>query len=207
MYPKIVDNISRIKAEIGGRAQVLGATKNVPPDIVDFVLDNNLLDAVGENRAQEFVQKYKQRHAGKMHFIGRLQTNKAKYINGKAALVHSLDSERLAGFLTGDCLIQLNMGDEAAKGGISADNLFGFAEILQKTRPEISIKGLCGVFPIAEPKVLIPAYKRLNSLFERFKALYPQAAVLSAGMSGDYKIAVEYGGATIVRLGSVLFAT
>jgi hypothetical protein len=213
VYQEIADNILRIKSEVAvlshGNTRILGAIKGVPKAVVDYVLDNNLLELVGENKAQEFRDKFEPRHSGKMHFIGRLQSNKVKYIAGTDAVIHSLDSLELTKEIEkrggSKCLVQVNMGGEAAKGGISIDKVAEFTELVEKTCNKVNIAGLMGVFPILPQGELIKLYSQLAKVFEGYKAQFPAKSTLSAGMSDDYRIAIEYGGATIIRPGSVLF--
>ena len=203
----------RIKQEVaqvsGNNCTILGATKGVAKEVVDFVLDNNLLDVVGENRAQEFRDKYHERHFGKMHFIGRLQTNKIKYLQNTGALIHGLDSLELAKEIEkrggANCLVQVNVGKELAKGGVFLENAIKFVKLVEKNCPQVQIKGVMAVLPVAESDTLKVLYTELDAWFLGFKKVFPDKTILSAGMSEDWRFAIEYAGANIIRPGSVLF--
>ena len=140
-FEQIKDNISRclsrieeakIRAGRSDKVTLIGATKLQSRELVSFLSDNRLLTDVGENRVQEFVDKYDFGKNLKWHVIGQLQTNKVKYIIDKAVLIHSLDRESLADEiekqakkhnLTADCLIEVNMGSEISKGGVDPKRL------------------------------------------------------------------------------------
>ena len=172
---------------------------------------------VGENRVQEFVDKYDFGKNLKWHVIGQLQTNKVKYIIDKAVLIHSLDRESLADEidrqakkrnLTVDCLIEVNMGSEISKGGVAPqdiDSLLAYVE----GKENIRIRGLMTVMPNLEDKeALKDLYKSFNELYSEFRQKVSkrhEVDTLSCGMTNDYEMAIEYGGATMVRLGRVLF--
>ena len=186
-------------------------------ELISFIADNRLLTDVGENRVQEFVDKYDFGNGLKWHVIGQLQTNKVKYIIDKAVLIHSLDRESLADEidrqakkhnLVADCLIEVNMGSEISKGGVAPqqlDKLLAYVE----GKDSIRLRGLMTVMPNLEDRdALKDLYKSFNKLYEMFKTNVSdrhQIDTLSCGMTNDYEMAIEYGGSTMVRLGRVLF--
>ncbi|MEG1510118.1 MAG: alanine racemase [Clostridia bacterium] len=137
---------------------ILGASKTMSKEVSDFVFDNNLLDVLGENRVQELLDKY-EKGKGKWHFIGRLQTNKVKYIIDKVELIHSLDRLSLAeeidkcakkNNIICNCLIELNIGKEESKGGIFVEDIASFIKLIENY-PNIQILGLMAVFPVDMP--------------------------------------------------------
>ena len=167
----------------------------------------------GENRVQELTAKYDP--AYRWHFIGQLQTNKVKYIADKVELIHSLDRTELAKEIDRqaakhgkiqDCLVEVNMGSEISKGGVAPEEAAEFLRTLQDF-PHIRVRGLMSVLPnLGDTPELRSLYAELQSLFESTAGLSLsnyRADILSAGMSGDYKIALEYGSQT-VRLGRTL---
>ncbi|MEG1646175.1 MAG: YggS family pyridoxal phosphate-dependent enzyme [Clostridia bacterium] len=195
---------------------ILGASKTMSKEVSDFVFDNNLLDVLGENRVQELLDKY-EKGKGKWHFIGRLQTNKVKYIIDKVELIHSLDRLSLAeeidkcakkNNIICNCLIELNIGKEESKGGIFVEDIASFIKLIENY-PNIQILGLMAVFPVDMPEnELIDNYKNLHDVFENCKKINSancKMQFLSAGMSNDYKLAIKYGGANIIRLGRAIF--
>ncbi|MBO7739980.1 MAG: alanine racemase, partial [Clostridia bacterium] len=135
------ENLPRIRREVEeygkGKATLLAATKTVPVDVIDYAIDHMGLTCIGENRVQELLEKYDALHKDgiEIHFIGRLQTNKVKYIIDKVSLIHSVDSEKLAREINRqaekhgivmDILVEVNVGREESKGGIYPEELATF---------------------------------------------------------------------------------
>lgn len=225
-FEQIKDNISKCltlieeaKVRAGRKDDVtlIGATKMQSRELISFIANNKLLTDVGENRVQEFVDKYDFGKGLKWHVIGQLQTNKVKYIIDKAVLIHSLDRESLADEidrqakkhgLTADCLIEVNMGSEISKGGVAPQGLDGLLAYVE-SKDNIRLRGLMTVMPNLEDR------EALKDLFKSFNNLYQDLKIkasdrhkidtLSCGMTNDYEIAIEYGGSNMVRLGRVLF--
>ncbi len=174
---------------------------------------------MAENRVQEFLQKYDQLPKDiTWHLIGHLQTNKVKYVVGKVALIHSLDSIRLAEEIqkqsekqkvVTDVLIQINIADEASKFGFQKEEVKDAVEQI-KTMPNIYIKGLMCIAPLdATTQMLNNYFKEMKTIYENLKVLYNDTDrvnmhYLSMGMSGDFELAVQ-NGANLVRIGSAIF--
>lgn len=171
---------------------------------------------IGENRAQEFTEKlnfYKQNHL-RAHFIGQLQTNKVKYICGKADLIQSVDREPLLDAihafaekhdLKQDILIEVNIGREAQKGGVMPEQLPALAERIASL-DHVRLRGLMCVPPAIEREAVRPYFSEMRGWFERLRAAYPALPIdtLSMGMSHDFDTAIEEG-ATTVRVGTAIF--
>lgn len=167
---------------------------------------------MGENRVQELVEKYDPNI--KWHMIGRLQTNKVKYIIDKAELIHSLDREELAAEIekqaakrgkVQDVLVEINMGGEISKGGVRPDLAESFIASLSGYE-HMRILGIMSVMPRFEESALDDLYGELKALFDRLARVeYKNAQMkfLSAGMSGDYKIALKHG-ANMLRIGRAI---
>ncbi len=191
--------------------------------VTKFVDTGRILEAVeagvteiGENRAQEFTEKlnfYKQ-HQLRAHFIGQLQTNKVKYICGKADLIQSVDREPLldaiAAFagrngITQDILIEVNIGREAQKGGISPEALPQLVDRIA-AQEHVRLRGLMCVPPAVDKEAVRPYFREMRAWFERLRTSFPTLPIdtLSMGMSHDYDIAIEEG-ATTVRVGTAIF--
>jgi len=151
---------------------------------------------VGENRAQDLERKHAEYgDAFRWHFIGHLQSNKAKVVNRICELVHSLDSESAARKLTVPCLVEVNLSGEASKSGIEPSELPRFLELAK------DVRGLMTMPPeTPDPEASRPYFRRLGEL-----AAEHGLPDLSMGTSQDYRIAAEEG-ATLVRIGSVLYA-
>jgi uncharacterized pyridoxal phosphate-containing UPF0001 family protein len=154
------------------------------------------VEIVGENRAQDLERKHAEYgDAFRWHFIGHLQSNKAKVVNSICELVHSLDSESAARKLLVPALVEVNLSGEASKSGIEPEKLGAFLELATEVR------GLMTMPPeTSDPEASRPYFRRLREL-----AAEHGLAELSMGTSQDYRIAAEEG-ATLVRIGSVLYA-
>jgi PLP dependent protein len=154
------------------------------------------VEVVGENRAQDLEAKHAQHaDAFRWHFIGHLQSRKAKTVNAICELVHSLDSESAANRLEVPALVQVNLAGEESKSGIAPDELEAFVE-----RCPVEVRGLSTMPPFTDdPEESRPYFRTLLELAERMGL-----KELSMGTSQDYRVAAEEG-ATFVRVGSVLY--
>ena len=186
-------NYARITAEVGPSVTVVAATKYV--SLQDMaVLAEAGVEVVGENRAQDLERKHAEYgDAFRWHFVGHLQSNKAKVVNRICELVHSLDSESAAKRLEVPALVEVNLSGEETKSGVSPERL---AELLA-VYPHV--RGLMTMPPETDdPEASRPYFRRLRELAQAHSL-----AELSMGTSQDYRIAVEEG-ATLVRVGAVL---
>jgi uncharacterized pyridoxal phosphate-containing UPF0001 family protein len=183
---------ARVRSEVGRDVTVVAATKYV--SLTDMaVLAEAGIEVVGENRAQDLVAKHaRYGDAFRWHFIGRLQSNKVKVVNGICELVHSLDSESAAARLQVPSLLQVNLAGETSKGGVEPDEVGAYLQY--------GIRGLSTMPPgAADPEGSRDWFRRLRDL-----AAEHGLSELSMGTTQDYRVAVEEG-ATYVRVGSVLF--
>jgi uncharacterized pyridoxal phosphate-containing UPF0001 family protein len=154
------------------------------------------VEIVGENRAQDLERKHaRYGDAFRWHFIGHLQSNKAKVVNRICELVHSLDSESAARRLTVPALVEVNLSGEASKSGVAPDELAAFLALYP------GAQGLMTMPPeTVEAEASRPYFRRLREL-----AAEHGLRELSMGTSQDYHVAAEEG-ATLIRVGSVLYA-
>ncbi len=161
---------------------------------------------------QELTLKYRDNQSFDWHFIGRLQKNKVKYIIDKVKLIHSVDSVDLAKEIDKQakkhnlimpCLIQINMGREESKTGFFLEDATDAIEEISKF-DNVKIDGLMAVMPIASESETIKLYKRLNEEYTLLKQKY-NFKFLSAGMTNDYLLAIEYANSNIVRIGTAIF--
>lgn len=174
----------------------------------------------GENYVQEALEKMahlQDLHGLQWHFIGHLQKNKAKQVAGKFALIHSVDSLELAQALSKQCqfkqlsqniLLQVNLAEEESKGGFSKNNLLLQWPLLT-TLPGLHLCGLMTMPPLTETgEEVRPYFKELRELLEQLRRntdlITHPLNELSMGTSHDFKVALQEG-ATIVRLGTILF--
>ncbi len=165
----------------------------------------------GENRPQELRDKYPEIEGAIWHLIGHLQTNKVKYVVGKAALIHSVESLNLAKAINDEAkkqeivqeiLLEVNISGEESKYGLTLDAIESIIKDIKELK-NIRFKGFMTMAPLGAPEEeLRTIFKKAKQLFEKYKA--EGACVLSMGMSGDFEIAVEEG-ATHVRVGSAIF--
>ena len=174
------------------------------------------LRAVGENHAQEVREKltfYKQNGA-ELHFIGQLQSNKVKYIIGNVRLVQSADREKLLLDMDAQAkkldvvqgiLLQVNVGDEAQKGGAAVADVPYLMELACGLK-HLRVEGLMCVPPDVDAEAARPYFARLYELREKLRPLFPEQPLreLSMGMSHDYPQAILEG-ATMVRVGTAIF--
>jgi PLP dependent protein len=191
---KVRSAYERIRAEVGPNVTVVAATKYVSLEEM-AVLAEAGVEVVGENRAQDLERKHAvYGDAFRWHFIGHLQSNKAKVVNGICELVHSLGSESAAARLTVPALIEVNLSGEDSKSGVPPELL---PDLLRSYR---DVRGLMTMPPAAaDPEASRPFFRRLRELAAAYDL--PE---LSMGTSQDYRVAAEEG-ATLVRVGSVLY--
>ena len=188
------ERYARIRAEVGASVTVVAATKYV--SLAEMrVLAEAGVEVVGENRAQDLEAKHAEYgDAFRWHFIGHLQSNKAKVVNRICELVHSLDTESAARRLTVPALVEVNLSGEATKSGVVPEELARFLSLYSGAR------GLMTMPPeTADPEASRPYFRRLAEL-----AREHGLRELSMGTSQDYRVAAEEG-ATLVRVGSVLY--
>jgi pyridoxal phosphate enzyme (YggS family) len=219
-------NIKHVKQKIAEAASragrnpdeilLVGVTKTVDIETMQRSYDFGITH-FGENRVQEYIRKSDIiKRDCFWHIIGRLQTNKVKYLDQRISLIHSLDRISLAEALQArgqkidyvfPVLVQVNVSGESTKAGIESENLKDFLLSLSKMG-NISVKGLMTIAPYTEePEDVRHIFKKLKKLsvdMARERVENISMEVLSMGMSGDYTIAVEEG-STIVRIGSALY--
>jgi uncharacterized pyridoxal phosphate-containing UPF0001 family protein len=188
-------NYERIKAEVGPGVTIVAATKYVSPEELAALAEAGV-EVVGENRAQDLEAKHAvYGDVFRWHFIGHLQSRKTKIVNGICELVHSLASESAARRLEVPALVEVNLSGEDSKSGIPPEQLEAFLGLYG------DVRGLMTMPPLADdPEASRPYFRRLRELAEQHGL-----TELSMGTSQDYRVAVDEG-ATLIRVGSVLYA-
>jgi uncharacterized pyridoxal phosphate-containing UPF0001 family protein len=178
----------------GSGVTVVAATKYVA--LADMaVLAEAGVEVVGENRAQDLLAK----HAAygevfRWHFIGHLQSNKAKAVDRVCELVHAVETDSTARRLTVPWLLEVNLSAEPTKGGVAPEEVASWVERYP------ALRGLMTMPPLArDPEASRPYFARLREL-----AVAHDLPELSMGTSQDWRVAVEEG-ATLVRIGSALW--
>jgi pyridoxal phosphate enzyme (YggS family) len=183
-----------ICAEVGPGVTVVAATKYVTAEDMAALAEASIA-VVGENRAQDLEAKHAvYGDTFRWHFIGHLQSRKAKVVNRVCELVHSLDSESAARRLTVPALVEVNLSGEPTKSGVAPEELPAFLELYPDVRGLMTMPPLAG-----DPEASRPYFRRLREL-----AAEHRLAELSMGTSQDYRVAVAEG-ATLVRVGSTLW--
>lgn len=188
----------RVRAEVGPDVHVVVATKYVSIDEMQVLADAGI-ETVGENRLQDLVAKHaRYGDAFGWHFIGHLQSRKARDVSALVDLVHSLDSLTAARRLSAPALVEVNLSGEETKSGVAPEELPAFLREMGALR--LDVRGLMTMPPLADDgEESRPYFRRLRDLAEEHGL--PE---LSMGTSQDYRVAAEEG-ATFVRIGSRLF--
>ncbi len=187
-------NYERIRTELGPTVTIVAATKYVPVDELAALAEAGI-EMVGENRAQDLEAKHaRYAEAFRWHFIGHLQSRKAKAVNELCELCHSLSSESAAKRLEIPALVEVNLSGEETKSGVPEGDLERFLELYGQVRGLMTMPPETG-----DAEASRPYFRRLRELAERYGL-----SELSMGTSQDYRVAADEG-ATMVRLGSVLY--
>jgi PLP dependent protein len=221
----IRENIARVRDEVGaalersGRgpdeARILVASKYYEPAQISALAEAGA-DLLGENRAEDLVRK--QEVFGdrfEWHFIGHLQSRKAKVVVPRVSLIHSVDSVKLIEELgkrapeggAVEILFQVNVSGEESKYGVSEAEVEGLLEAAADTGGRVLARGFMTLAPLVEdPEDVRYVFAKLRAIRDRLRQSWSphfDLSELSMGMSGDYAVAVEEG-ATLVRIGRVL---
>jgi uncharacterized pyridoxal phosphate-containing UPF0001 family protein len=191
---QVRSNYERIRADLGPQVTIVAATKYVSVDELTALAEAGV-EVVGENRAQDLEAKHdRYGKAFRWHFIGHLQSRKAKTVNELCELCHSLSSESAAKRLEIPALVEVNLAGEETKSGVPEADLERFLGLYD------DVRGLMTMPPATDdPETSRPYFRRLRRLAEQYSL-----RELSMGTSQDYRVAADEG-ATMVRLGSVLY--
>ena len=200
---ELAENLAAVQARVSNpEVTLIVVTKTYPASDVQILSDLGVRD-FGENRNEEGLEKSAV-VAGRWHYQGEIQSRKLRDIASWASVVHSLDNTghiaKLAGIANQplDIFLQLSLDGDPSRGGAVEAELSALADAALQS-PHLNLMGLMCVPPIAiEPKV---AFTEIAAIHRRFMSRYPDAQSLSAGMSGDFEIAVDCG-ATHIRVGS-----
>ncbi len=192
--------------------RIMAVTKTVQPEAVNHAITLGI-DLLGENKVQEYLSKkdlyYK---SAEMNFIGRLQTNKVKYIINDMSLIHSVDSIKLAQEINRlalknskvqDVLVEVNIAGEESKAGVKPELLKDFL-LEVSTLENIRVKGLMTLPPANSGDKFLAKMQELYIDISEEKLDNISMTILSMGTSGDYTQAIKYG-STLVRIGTALF--
>lgn len=217
----ITINLQNIQSQIPNHVTLVAVSKTKPvSDLMEAYQAGQRI--FGENKIQEMVDKHEQMPKDiQWHMIGHVQSNKVKYMAPFVSLIHGVDSlsllkeinkQALKNNRVIDCLLQIHIAQEETKFGLNESE---FNELLQseefKKLKNIQIKGLMGMATFTDNEAQIKKeFQYLKSLFDKLnskpKTQSPKLTVLSMGMSGDFKLAIECG-STMVRVGSSIFGS
>lgn len=208
---KLKEELSKGNA-FGEKVMLVAATKMQTAEAINEAIEAGV-DAVAENKPQEFRDKNELLLPCARHFIGHLQTNKIKYLIGKIGLYHSCDRDELvdalakqslAKGLVSDILIQINIGNEESKGGYPYDTAKEVFARLNATEG-LRVKGFMAMLPDTDEEERLRALARkMRRLFVWAKEQSGDVEYLSMGMSGDYALCIEEG-SNVIRVGSTIF--
>jgi PLP dependent protein len=221
----IAHNIASVQADMAsacaragrapGSVTLVAVSKHQSVERIQEAVEAGIL-VFGENHAQELNEKktFFEQHGCSVHFIGQLQTNKIKYVCGFADLIESVDRQSLACQLNQkaeahavvqDILIQVNIGAEDQKGGVTGEDLDSFAESIA-LYPYLRLRGLMCVPPAVDAEEARPYFQRMRAHFHRLRERFDPGVfdTLSMGMSHDFAVAIEEG-ATQIRVGTRIF--
>lgn len=211
----LAERLARVDEAIADAARAAGrdvgeltrivVTKFHPAELVRELVALGVRD-VGENRHQEAVAKAAELSDLELnwHFVGQLQSNKAKAVRAYAAAVHSVDRASLVDALAGeaplDVFLELNLTGDPARGGVDPERMPQLAERVLATSGLV-LRGVMAVAPLdEEPRA---AFERVRAASESLIGIAPAATAISAGMSGDFREAILEG-ATHLRIGTAI---
>ena len=205
-HQELEENLRAVEARVASYSPTLiVVTKTYPVTDVEILHILGVRD-FGENRSSEGLEKSAVVE-GSWHYQGEIQSKKIREILSWAGCIHSLDNEghldKIARCLkeeqkSQDLFLQLSLDGDQARGGLQESALFALAEKIGEI-DEINLLGIMSVPPVSTDAGA--AFSEIAATHQRFKAQFPQSPYLSAGMSGDYMIALEHG-ATHIRVGS-----
>lgn len=202
-----------VKNPFGETVRLVAAVKTQSVEAINEAIAAGIT-MIGDNHAQEFRDKYEGICGSpQRHFIGRMQTNKLKYLVGRCDLYQSVDrlsiaealsSKSASSGVTSDILIEINPGGEESKGGFKpSEAAYACAEICKM--PSLRICGLMAMLPESEDEAYLRSLARdMRALYDGLRAQYKDFRYLSMGMSGDWKLCVECG-SNMIRIGTALF--
>lgn len=211
----IKDNLLKIQSSLPSHVTLVAVSKTKP--VSDLMEAYNAGQRVfGENKIQEMTEKWEEMPKDiRWQMIGHVQTNKVKYMAEYVNLIHGVDSFKLLQEINKqaakhnrviDCLLQMHIAEEETKFGLDEKEL---DEIVSSDQfnllQNINVIGLMGMATFTDNQVQIKKeFLYLKSIFDKFKIQNSEFKILSMGMSGDYKLAIECG-STMVRIGSSIF--
>lgn len=207
-----IQKICQLAKRNASDIKIVAATKYANVEQMNRLISAGI-KIIGENRIQEAQKKFPHLLPVKKHFIGHLQSNKAKIAVQLFDCVESVDSLELAQKINEECaktkkimpiLLEVNIANDPQKFGFSAEKILQLLPKLHQCQ-HLKIDGLMSIIPFFENlEKASPYFRKMKVLLDFCKKNYPQMQTLSMGMSHDYKVAIEEG-ATEIRIGRYLF--
>jgi pyridoxal phosphate enzyme (YggS family) len=217
----IKNNITNLRQSLPAGCTLVAVSKTKPAEAIQEAYEAGQR-VFGENKAQELTGKYETLPKDiEWHMIGHLQSNKVKYIAPFISLIHSVDSFKLLEEINKqgakvnrvlNCLLQIHIAEEETKFGFSEQEILDLIKQASfNSLNNIQVIGLMGMATFTDHAEQVrKEFRSLKMIFEKLKSIalpkQIEMSVLSMGMSGDYKIAIEEG-STMVRVGSAIFGT
>jgi pyridoxal phosphate enzyme (YggS family) len=207
-------NVKKIFSEIPENVKVVAATKNRSVKEINKAVEAGI-KIIGENKVQEAEKKFSELvdFAAEKHFIGHLQSNKAKKAVELFDLIQSVDSIKLARKINSACIdfnkkmpvfIELNLGEEQ-KFGVNKEKINEIAKEINQLH-SIELNGLMFMAPFfEESEKSVPFFIKAKKVFDKLQANFPSMQVLSMGMTDDFVYAVK-NGSNMVRIGRKIFS-
>jgi pyridoxal phosphate enzyme (YggS family) len=218
---QLIDNFRRITSQIAEAkiryrkaddiVRFMAVTKTVPAEVINEAISLGI-DLLGENRVQEYLSKKDSYSKAEVHFIGSLQSNKVRKIADSVTLIHSLDSSVLADEINRqaenagrvlDVLIELNIGNQDSKSGVSEQTFMPLAEYTDNL-PALRLRGIMVIPPPGKSDLYFGKTQEFFLQTKEQRKSSDGFDILSMGMSSDYVTAIK-NGSNIVRIGSALF--
>jgi pyridoxal phosphate enzyme (YggS family) len=206
-------NIESIQNSIEKNIQLVAVSKTKPNEFILKAYESGQR-IFGENKVQELVEKSATLPDDiQWHMIGHLQSNKVKYVAPFVSLIHAVDSKKLLKEINKrakqndrviHCLLQIHIAQESNKFGLNQEEAM---ELLAMELTHVSIDGLMGMATFTDDTLQIrKEFKYLKTVFDKARSNHQNLSILSMGMSGDYKIAIEEG-SNMIRVGSSIFGS
>ncbi|SDG61651.1 YggS family pyridoxal phosphate-dependent enzyme [Psychroflexus sediminis] len=215
MEGTIKEHIKFFKEELGEHVDLVAVSKTKPnEDLMEAYEAGQRI--FGENKVQEMTGKWESLPKDiKWHMVGHVQTNKVKYMAPYVDLIHAVQKMKLLKEINKrakendrviNCLLQVKIAEEDSKFGMSPDELRAFLKDPKLAElKNVKLKGLMGMATFTDDEDQVHReFQVLEDLYEETSKTYPDFSILSMGMSGDYKIAMQHG-TTMVRIGSSIF--
>lgn len=211
----IAENLEKIKNSLPDSVTLVAVSKTKS---VDEIMEayNAGQHIFGENKVQEMESKWQEMPKDiQWHMIGHVQRNKVKYMAPFVSLIHAVDSLKLLKEInkeakknkrTINCLLQIKIAEEDSKFGMEAEDAVKLLSSEEfKKFQNVKIVGLMGMATFTEDTEQVSEeFEKLKNIYDQYQIKYPEFSILSMGMSGDYKIALD-NGSNMVRVGSAIF--